>query len=563
MNIGRVSVSPKILQEILVAQNKFDDALQISELSRNRAFVRLLAYKSSSRITSLSNIDNFQINKIKEVAKKQNSTIVQYSIVYNTRETAKLAGLEKPKSESELFIWVIKPTGEVAFRRVNLKDLSENINSSLNASLLHVFGYWTIISIISIGFIILIVWLIKSNILAEIFNNKKLKKRLSLPLLISGATCLSFVFFGAIQQQPVLQNRGVQKILENQDATALEKLIHTTHPSNTSENRGLTEVLRGETCNNCLKELHKLLITPIADLLPSNPEERITFITESELSFVPFAALQDNNGRYLIEKHTILTSPSIQALEFTHQRRQELKSSNKKLSQVNNAVIVGNPEMPVFFDAPGKPPKQLDSLPNAEQEANNIAQMLNTQAITGNQATESYIRQLLPKAQIIHLATHGLSHDFQFPYNGETYGMGYPGAIALTPSMSWEDFLSLEENTYNARRDGFLTSGEIVDLKLNAELAVLSACETGRGRNTSEGILGLSRSFIAAGVPSVVVSLWAVNDKSTSDLMTKFYENLQQYPDKAQALRQAMLTTMKKYPSPRHWAAFTLIGEAE
>ncbi|MEO0686656.1 MAG: CHAT domain-containing protein, partial [Cyanobacteria bacterium J06649_11] len=285
---------------------------------------------------------------------------------------------------------------------------------------------------------------------------------------------------------------------------------------------------------------------------------------ESELSFVPFAALQDNNGKYLIEKHTILTSPSIQALEFTHQRRQELKSSGNKNFQFNNAVVVGNPKMPVFFDAPGKPPKPLDSLPNAEQEANNIAQMLNTQAITGNQATESYIRPLLPKARIIHLATHGLSYEFPAPYNG-VYGMGYPGAIALTPSMTWEELLRTEESiqTFNSKKDGFLTSGEIVDLKLNAELAVLSACETGRGRNTSEGILGLSRSFIAAGVPSVVVSLWAVNDKSTSDLMTRFYENLQQHPDKAQALRQAMLTTMKKYPSPKYWAAFTLIGEAQ
>ena len=563
-NIGPISIEHKLLQKVLVAKNQFDDALTISELSRNRSYLRLLARKSSSGVNALSGINNFGISKIKEVAKKHDSTIVEYSIIYDTNEIFKFRELEKSKTESELFIWVIKPTGEVAFRRVNLKDLSEKIDNSLNPSLLHFLGYWIVIGIITIGLIILVVWLIKSNILVRILNNQRLKKRLSLPLLISGATCLSIVFFGAIQQQPVLQNRGVQKILENQDTTALEKLIHTTHPSNTSENRGLTQILRGETCNNCLKELHKLLITPIADLLPSNPEERIIFITESELSFVPFAALQDNNGKYLIEKHTILTSPSIQALEFTHQRRQELKSSNNKNYKSNNAVVVGNPKMPVFFDAVGKPPKPLDSLPNAEQEANNIAKILNTNAITGNQATESYIRPLLPKAKIIHLATHGLTYEFPGGYNG-VYGMGYPGAIALTPSMTWEELLRTEESiqTFNSKKDGFLTSGEIVDLKLNAELAVLSACETGRGRNTSEGILGLSRSFIAAGVPSVVVSLWAVDDKSTSDLMTTFYKNLQQYPDKAQALRQAMLTTMKEYPSPRHWAAFTLIGEAQ
>jgi CHAT domain-containing protein len=69
--------------------------------------------------------------------------------------------------------------------------------------------------------------------------------------------------------------------------------------------------------------------------------------------------------------------------------------------------------------------------------------------------------------------------------------------------------------------------------------------------------------LITAGVPSVIVSLWAVPDGPTEFLMTKFYQNFQQNPDKAKALRQAMLTTMKQYPNPRNWAAFTLIGEAE
>jgi CHAT domain-containing protein len=100
-------------------------------------------------------------------------------------------------------------------------------------------------------------------------------------------------------------------------------------------------------------------------------------------------------------------------------------------------------------------------------------------------------------------------------------------------------------------------------MKLNAELVVLSACDTGRGRITGDGVIGLSRSLISAGVPSVIVSLWSVPDAPTASLMTEFYRQLQQNPDKATALRQAMLTTMKQHPNPKHWAAFTLIGEAE
>ncbi len=111
--------------------------------------------------------------------------------------------------------------------------------------------------------------------------------------------------------------------------------------------------------------------------------------------------------------------------------------------------------------------------------------------------------------------------------------------------------------------DGLLTANEILNLRLNAELVVLSACNTGQGRITGDGVVGLSRAFISAGVPSVIVSLWAVPDAPTAKLMTMFYQNLQTNPDKARALRQAMLSTMKDYPLPIDWAAFTLIGEAE
>lgn len=91
---------------------------------------------------------------------------------------------------------------------------------------------------------------------------------------------------------------------------------------------------------------------------------------------------------------------------------------------------------------------------------------------------------------------------------------------------------------------------------------MLSACDTGRGRVTGDGVIGLSRAFVAAGVPSIVVFLWKVPDDSTAFLMTEFYKNLQKFPDKAQALRQAMLTARANYTDPLHWAAFTLIGEA-
>jgi CHAT domain-containing protein len=192
----------------------------------------------------------------------------------------------------------------------------------------------------------------------------------------------------------------------------------------------------------------------------------------------------------------------------------------------------------------GEPPEQLEDLIGAKQEALEVAQFLKTHALIGDEATKANVLPKLTQARFIHLATHGLLDDFE--------GLGVPGAIALAPSGNGEP------------NDGLLTASEISDMKLSAELVVLSACNTGRGWVTGDGVIGLSRSLITAGVPSVLISLWSVPDTSTAELMTEFYRNMQQKKlDKAQALRQAMLTTMKTHPNPRNWAAFTLIGEAE
>ena len=108
-----------------------------------------------------------------------------------------------------------------------------------------------------------------------------------------------------------------------------------------------------------------------------------------------------------------------------------------------------------------------------------------------------------------------------------------------------------------------LTAGEILDLRLKADLVVLSACNTGRGQITGEGVIGLTRSFLSAGVPSLVVSLWQVPDKPTSALMIAFHENRKKGDGNAQALRQAMLTTMKDYPNPQDWAGFMVVGRSD
>lgn len=286
----------------------------------------------------------------------------------------------------------------------------------------------------------------------------------------------------------------------------------------------------------CLQQMNQLLIEPIADLLPPNPESRVIFIPHQALLFVPFPALEDASGKYLITKHTIMTAPAIQVLDLTRKSRQRAAKIDLFHPLKKDLLIVGNPAMPSI----GNPPKQLAPLPGSETEAIAISQLFNSKPLIGKAATESLIKQQMPDAKIIHLATHGLLN--------ELTENDIPGAIALAPS---------------AKDDGLLTAREILDLSLRAELVVLSACNTGRGRITGDGVIGLSRSLITAGVASAIVSLWYVPDSPTSFLMVKFYHQLQANSDKAQALRQAMLATMKEYPNATNWAAFTLIGEAD
>ncbi len=450
----------KFLQKVLIAQNKHDAALEISERGRGRAFVELLASRLSTNSQEQSPTPP-NITQIKQIAKQQNATLVQYSIIY---DDFKVAGKPQGK-QSELYIWVIKPTGEVTFRKADLKPLWQKENTTLDD----------------------LVTTSRNSI---------------------GARGTAF--------------RGISVSFDPDKPTSTNKL----------------------------KRLHQLLINPIADLLPKNPSDRVTFIPQSSLFLVPFPALQDASGKYLIEKHTILTSPSIQVLELTREKRQRIEQRmGKQPIQGNNMLIVGNPTMPKIPPKIGEAPLQLIPLPGTEQEAKAISKLFNTQPLIGDRATETQVTQRLPQARIIHLATHGIFDDIQ----------GLNSGIALAPNPPLSPLIK----EGNEKGDGLLTAGEILDLKLNAELVVLSACDTGRGEITGDGVIGLSRSWISAGVPSVLVSLWSIPDAPTAELMTEFYQNLQKSPDKATALRQAMLTTMKQHPNPADWAAFTLIGEAE
>ncbi|WP_293154154.1 MULTISPECIES: CHAT domain-containing protein [unclassified Microcoleus] len=424
----------RLLQKVLVAQTKFDEALEISEMGRTRAFVELLQKTLSPNDFATNEITNkLSIPKIQQIARDRNSTIVEYSII----------------DSDNLYIWVIQPNGNITHRTANLEPLNQQ-NQTLKQIILK--------TRVSIG----------TNETDDQGNKIQLESQYK------------------------------------QDVTGGFPLLQL---------------------------LHQILIEPIIDLLPTDANSPIIFIPHYDLFLVPFAALQDSNNRYLIENHTILTSPSIQVLELTREHQNRVRGLRQA------ALIVGDPTIAPKFK---EKPYELQQLSRAKEAAEAIAATLGTQAISGENATKVAILDKMLNTRIVHLSAHGLLDDFQ--------GSGIPGAIILAPSGD---------------DDGAIHAVDILQLKLDSELVVLSACSTGRGKITGDGVIGLSRCFILAGVPSIIVSLWNMGVISAKLLMTEFYQNLARGDDRAAALRCAMLTTKARFPSPIAWAAFTLIGETE
>jgi CHAT domain-containing protein len=431
-----------LMQQVLIAQGKTEDALVASEESRARAFTTLLAEKQ--QLTS----ENVSLSQLKDIAKTQNATLVEYSLIPEDEfiHQGKLRG-----TTAELYIWVVQSDGTIHFRRSPIDTQTHRLEALVKTS----------------------------------------------------RTAIG------------VRNRG----FEFADAEPIDS-------------------------NQNLKTLHQLLIAPIQDLLPTDPENQVIVIPQGDLFLVPFPALIDSAGDYLIQHHTLLTAPSIEVLALTQQQRTQL-NLDQPITPAD-LLIVGNPVMPQVWNAHSGQMQTLSPLAGASQEAIAIANLFNTTPLTQAAATEQTIKQRIGTARLVHFATHGL---LEYGNPQDSGVSDVPGAIALTPSQG---------------EDGLLTAAEILEtLDLQAELVVLSACDTGLGDITGDGVIGLSRALITAGTPSVLVSLWSVPDAPTAQLMTVFYQQIQQNQDKAQALRQAMLETMKTNPDPRDWAAFTLIGTAD
>lgn len=310
----------------------------------------------------------------------------------------------------------------------------------------------------------------------------------------------------------------------------------------------------GSEVKGICSNLYETLFKPVEKYV--DDAEVVYIVPDGALHKIPFGMFYDKEqDKYLLERYPFAYIQSASVLDA-------IRSSPKKKAPEGKLLAFGDP---IFSEEQMEGEIQIaenitregfankgfafNPLPYTRKEVEAIANIMKVEleppyVNLGIEANESTIKSLsLEDYRYIHFATHGYLVDAQNPI--------------IQPSL----VLSL---VGEQEEDGFLQMGEIFNLNLNADMVVLSGCETGMGKEVKgEGIVGLTRAFMYAGTPSVVVSLWSVQDLATALLMRDFYKNLQEGMNKAEALRQAKMSLIEEegYILPFYWAPFILVGE--
>ncbi|XP_015748447.1 PREDICTED: tetratricopeptide repeat protein 28-like isoform X3 [Acropora digitifera] len=286
-----------------------------------------------------------------------------------------------------------------------------------------------------------------------------------------------------------------------------------------------------EECHerSVLQLWYKNFIAPVADQLQGSTE--IVIVPDRSLYRVPFGALIDENGKYLSDTFRIRYVPSLTILKL-------IQDSPANYHSQAGALVVGDPDVgTVMFQGVSK---QFDRLPCAKREAEMIGELLHVQPLTEKHATKEAVLKKMKSASLIHIAAHGDAEK---------------GDVVLAPDR-YVTRIPQEEHF-------LLTMADVSKVQLRAKLVVLSCCHSGRGHIKAEGIVGIARAFLASGARSVLVSLWAVEDDATMQLMKWFYESLVCGKSASESLHKAMKLMREdpKYSEVRQWAPFMLVGD--
>lgn len=285
------------------------------------------------------------------------------------------------------------------------------------------------------------------------------------------------------------------------------------------------------------------LIGPCINMIQG---EDLYIITDGVLGYIPFESLimqnidsdeiDYKNLPYLIRNHAISYGYSATLLTYASNE----KKNKRKKKFLAMAPGMDNLTLRKYSDED----VELLELYGAKEEVQNIAGLLKGDCISGNEATKEVFLKLASQYRILHIASHGLIND------------NYPMQSKL---LFYNDNDTIEEST--------LSTYELYSLKLDAQMAVLSACNTGIGKlQRGEGIISFARGFLYAGVPSITMTLWPVNDETSAKIMLSYYKYLLKGKSKSEALRMAKLDfldeTIEMYKlQPYYWAGYVVMGD--
>ena len=297
---------------------------------------------------------------------------------------------------------------------------------------------------------------------------------------------------------------------------------------------------------NSARKLYKVLLEPFQNEIAGKD---LIIVPDRELLYIPFDVLLTSDPKnigldfrslpYLIKDHAINYSPSA-TIVFGRKEKHQQQSADlvafaptyDKNYQYKNLVYGNADSVMTLFPIPG-----------ALEEVKRVSAIYKGKVEIGRMATEAMFKSEAPNYNILHLSTHTIIDNENPMYS----------KLVFTPNI-------------DKKEDGLLNTYELFNMNLNAELAVLSACNTGSGKlQLGEGIISIARGFFYAGVPSVVMTLWSVEDNSSALLMELFYKHLTEGLAKDEALRQAKLDYLKQSDQltsyPYYWAGYVNIGD--
>ncbi|MBZ5489489.1 MAG: CHAT domain-containing protein [Acidobacteriia bacterium] len=320
------------------------------------------------------------------------------------------------------------------------------------------------------------------------------------------------------------------------------------------------------------RRLSQMVLEPVTGLLGT---KRLVIVADGALQYIPFAALPEPgkslSSMPIIVRHEIVNLPSASVIAEIRQRHNSHPKPPGMIAILADPVFDAKDErvsptdlktatngtIPIRSNELGRAAADLGLTRNGtvhlnrliytRNEANAVMAVIPVgkgfQALDFEASRSTAMSGILAKYRVIHFATHGLLNN------------KHPELSGLVLSLV---------NKQGKTRDGFLKLQDIYDMKLRADLVVLSGCETGLGEEINgEGLVGLTRGFMYAGASRVVASLWSISDLATATLMAEFYKSMENGLRPAAALRAAQIQMWKQqqWKSPYYWAAFQIQGE--